>query len=411
MQPEILDLKFSALTQGGDALGRDSNGRVIFVPYAIAGEEARVDIVNAKKEFARGRVIEILSSSPERVSPRCPHFGTCGGCQWQHIRYSAQLDFKTQIVREQFARIAKMRDAPIAPMLPAAKEWGYRNQMRFAVDRNGSLSLQALESHTLIPIRECHIMDSAIVELFNHLEMEGADFDAVILRAGENTDDKMIIFESSKADPPEIESDEAVSLVFQVGATIVPLIGNRYVVERIRNRAFRISANSFFQTNALMAETLVELVEQFLAPRAAETLLDAYSGVGLFGLSLAERVAHVVEIEENPTSIADARFNAEEWSQIEFHNERVEDCLPRLEQGIDIAVADPPRSGLARSVPAALGAKQPRAIAYVSCDPATLARDARLIVEQGYRLERVQPVDMFPQTYHIECVALFSRIN
>lgn len=409
METEIQEIKFTALTQGGDAIGRDSNGRVVFVPYLIAGETARVEITSAKKEFARGRAIEILSSSPERVPPRCPHFGACGGCQWQHIAYPAQLEFKTQIVKEQFARIAKMPDAPIAAMIPAVEEWGYRNQMRFAVDRRGLLSLQALESHTLIPIRECHIMNSPLMELFNNLDMQGADFKAVIFRAGENTGERMIIFKASEADPPELESDEAVSLVFQVGETVVPLIGSPHIRERIRQRDFRISANAFFQTNTVMAETLIALVEQFLIPRESDTLLDAYSGVGLFGLSIAERVAKVIEIEENPASIADARFNAGEWLHIEFHNALVESALPRLDHPVDIVVADPPRTGMARAVPAALASKNPRAIAYVSCDPTTLARDARLIVEQGYRLEQVQPVDLFPQTYHIECVAHFSR--
>lgn len=411
MDTEIQEIKFTKLTHGGDALGRDSNGRVVFVPYLIAGEAARVEITSGKKEFARGRAIEILSPSPERVVPRCPHFGACGGCQWQHIAYPAQLDFKTKIVKEQFARIAKMPDAPIAKMIPSAKKWGYRNQMRFAVDGRGSLSLQALESHNLIPIRECHIMDSSLMELFNTLDMQGADFKAVIFRAGENTGERMIIFKASTADPPELESDEAVSLVFQVGETVVPLIGSPYIRERIRHRDFRISANAFFQTNTVMAETLIELVEQFLDPRDTDTLLDAYSGVGLLGLSIAERVAKVIEIEENPASMADARFNAGEWSHIDFHNARVESTLPRLDHPIDIVVADPPRTGMARSVPAALAARQPRAIVYVSCDPTTLARDARLLVEQGYRLEQVQPVDLFPQTYHIECVAHFSRVE
>jgi 23S rRNA (uracil1939-C5)-methyltransferase len=433
---EVINLKLTNTTHGGEALGRDASGRVIFVPYAIAGEEVRVEIVAAKKGFARARLLEIITPSPSRVTPRCPHFGPryttlsanprdgfargCGGCQWQHIDYGTQLEFKTQIVREQFARIGKMPDAPIAHMFPDPRAWNYRNHMRFAMNEKGELCLQAFESHNLIPIRECHIMDMQLVSLFNTLELEGADFaespegfqqrgDAVTLRAGENTGDRLIVLEASNTEPPKIETDETVSIHFQAGDMVVPLIGKSAIEEIVRGRVFRISPRAFFQVNTPMAEILLNLVEQFLSPQPDEILLDAYGGVGLFGLSLAARAARVIEIEENVDALADAQSNARDLNNVEFHAGRVEDILPYLDSAINLAVVDPPRAGLARDALVALMAKHPRAIAYVSCDPATLARDARLLVDAGYRLERVQPVDLFPQTYHIECVAQFVR--
>lgn len=414
---EIINLKLTAMAHGGEALGRDAQGRVVFVPYAIAGEEVRVEIIAAKKEFARARLVEVITPSPARVTPRCPHFGQpsssrgigCGGCQWQHIAYNAQIEFKQQIVREQFARIGKMPDAPVATTRAAVKPWHYRNHMRFALNENSEMCLQALESHALIPIRECHLTNASLSATFNTLALEGADFDAVTLRASERTNDRLILFEATDTEPPEIETDEPISIAFQIRQTVMTLIGKETIAEQIRARTFQISPRAFFQVNTPMAEELLTLVEQFLAPRADDVLLDAYGGVGLFGLSLAPRVAQVIEIEENPAAIENARCNAQDLTNVEFHAGRVEDILPKLTSVTSLAIVDPPRAGMARAPLDALVTKSPRVIVYVSCDPATLARDARRLVDAGYHLMDIQPVDLFPQTYHIECVARFER--
>lgn len=412
-------VRFESIAHGGEALARDENGRVIFVPYAIAGETARVEIVESRRGFARGRVVEILEPSPDRVTPRCPHFPPspnvnlleyCGGCQWQHMSYAAQLRSKTQIVRDQFARVGKLPDAPILPTLPARDPWQYRNNMQFGINADGALCLQAPDSHTLVPIRVCYIMDEPLSETFKTLELDSESFDRVTLRAGENTGERFLILESEDPETPEIETDEPVSIAFRSGDVTVPILGKEALTERIGERTFRISPNSFFQVNTIMAETLVELVREYLGPRGTDVLLDAYGGVGLFGLTLARQVARVVEIEENPDALQDTQANASNLDNVEFHEGKVEAILPKLETRIDIAVVDPPRAGLDRFALDALAAKKPRVIAYVSCDPATLARDVARFIEQGYRLERVQPVDLFPQTYHIECVAKLALV-
>lgn len=410
------------MAQGGEALAREDNGRVIFVPYAIAGETARVEIVEARRGFARGRVVELVESSPYRVVPRCPHFPPapaplaaseqgkgqglwCGGCQLQHISYEAQLKFKTQIVRDQFTRVAKMPQAPILEILPARNQWRYRNNMQFVVNENGALCLRAPDSHALVPIVECFIMDETLGELFKTLELDPESFNWVTLRAGENTGERFLILESDDPETPEIETDEAVSIAFRSGDVTVPILGKEYLSERIDDRTFRISPGSFFQVNSGMAGTLVELAARFLAPRTSDVLLDAYGGVGLFGVTMAAHVARVVEIEENSNALDDARFNARDFDNIEFHEASVSRILPNLDLPIDIAVVDPPRAGLEPAVVDALAARRPRTIAYVSCDTATLARDVARFAAHGYRLELVQPVDLFPQTHHIECVA------
>lgn len=414
------------MAHGGEAMARDENGRVVFVPYAIAGETARVEIIESKRGFARGRIVELLAASPFRITPRCPHFPAspllpspgrrrvggevfCGGCQWQHIAYDAQLQFKAQIVRDQFARVAKMPDANVLPILPARNEWFYRNNMQFVVNEQGLLCLQAPESHARVPIEKCFIIQPALDEMFNTLELDPESFTGVTLRTGENTNDRLMILESEDDTVPEIETDETVSIAFSARGVTVPILGKEFLTERVGARAFEISPDAFFQINTPMAEELVRLTQEILAPRAEDILLDAYGGVGLFGLTLAPRVARVIEIEEHPAALEDAQANAADLGNVEFYQGRVEDVLTRLDVKIDLAIVDPPRAGLDRFALDALAVKQPRTIAYVSCDPATLARDAARLAQHGYALESVQPVDMFPQTFHIECVAAFRK--
>lgn len=410
---------FETMAQGGEALAREGNGRVLFVPYAIAGERARVEIIESKRGFARGRVLEILEPSHSRISPRCPHFppspafpnlkSFCGGCQWQHISYAAQLEFKTQIVRDQFARVAKLPDAPVLPIIPSVNEWFYRNNMQFVVDEQGRLCLRAPDSHSQVPIQVCYIMDERIGGMFKTLELDPESFDGVTFRVGQTTGEKLIILESEDPETPEIETDEPVSIAFRGADMTVPILGKETLTEVVGDRTFQISPDSFFQVNTPMAQVLLDLVREYLEPRAEDVLLDGYGGVGLFGLNLAKNVSRVVEIEDNPYSFDDAQANAVVLSNVEILEGRVEDVLPKLESAIDIAVVDPPRAGLDRAALDALSAKKPRTIAYVSCDPATLARDVARFLEHGYRLDRVQPVDLFPQTHHIECVARLAR--
>jgi 23S rRNA (uracil1939-C5)-methyltransferase len=271
------------------------------------------------------------------------------------------------------------------------------------------LCFRAFESHDLVRIDECHIMHPLVAELFHSLEFEEGGFDGVTLRAGTRTNQKLVILEGQGDEPPELSSDEPVSIVYQSPSEMFPIVGRDAIHEELRGRVFRVSASSFFQVNTGMAEKLIDLVEQFLAPRPSEILLDAFGGVGTVGLSLASQVARVIEIEESKGAANDAHANAIDMSNIEFQRGKVEEILPTLKTRIDIVVADPPRAGIDARALDALIALAPRAIAYVSCDPATLARDARKLIDGGYRLVKVQPVDMFPQTYHIESVSWFEK--
>jgi len=358
------------MAHGGTALGRHE-GKVVFVPYAIPGEEVLVEIVEDKGRYARGRLVEVLSPSAQRVSPSCPHFGShgCGGCHWQHITYEAQLEFKQRIVQDQLERIGRV-----------------------------------------VPIEECHIMHPLIDEVFNALDLELPELKRLSLRCGVNTGQRMAVFETHEDEPFELEVDLPVSCVFLLSdGRTATLIGQEYISEILAGQEYRISAGSFFQANTPQTEELVRLVRDYLAPTGSEVLLDAYCGVGVFGLSLTSEVGQLIGVEESPSAVADAHFNAGLANNAEFVEGRVEEVLPSLGAPIDLAVLDPPRQGCASEALTALAELAPAKIVYVSCDPATLARDTRRLVQAGYQLIEVQPVDMFPQTYHIESVALLRR--
>jgi 23S rRNA (uracil1939-C5)-methyltransferase len=405
------ELHLTDMAHGGDALGR-CEGKVIFVPYAIPGEEALVEVVEDKGSYTRAQLVEVLSPSPHRVDPPCPHFGPgkCGGCQWQHIAYQAQLEFKAAVVRNQLARLGRLPDAPVKWTIPSASPWRYRNHVQFAVSDEGRLGFVATDGRRVEAIEVCYLLHPLLEELFAALDLELPGLVRLSLRAGISTGDQMIIFETQGDEPPALESDLPVSCVLLLSdGTPVNLIGSNYITEVVAGRRFRISATSFFQVNTAAAEELVRVVGEYLAPTGDEVLLDAYCGVGTFALSLADQVGHVIGIEENTGAVADARLNAAELANVEFIEGSVEALLPQLDKRIDLAVIDPPRQGCKPEALTALIELAPRRIVYVSCDPATLARDARWLADGGYQLVEVQPVDMFPQTYHIESVALFGR--
>jgi len=407
----VLELELTDMAHGGEALGR-AQGKIIFVGYSIPGEQVRVEVVEEQRHWSRARLLEVLEPSPHRVEPPCPHFGACGGCQWQHIDYPAQIAFKREIVRDQLRRLAHIADPPVADTVPSPEPWRYRNHLQLSAAPDGRLGFLEVSGMRVEPIEVCLLPHPLLWELLEMLEMEeGRTFlRRLSLRAGIRTGERMMVFETEGDLPPEIEVDVPVSCVLLMeDGTPVNLIGRNWLTEELGGRRFRISAGSFFQVNTPQAERLIELVTQFLDPQGDETLLDLYCGVGTFALSLADRVGHVIGIESYGPAVADARANAHGDERVEFIEGRVEEVLPQLDISPEAVIVDPPRAGCGSEVLRELIRLSPPKLIYVSCDPATLARDVQRLVEAGYRLEAVQPVDMFPQTYHIESVSLFLR--
>ncbi len=386
----------------------------------------RAAIVDDRGRYAQARLVEVLRPVPDRVlTPRCPHFGDpslrfglegpanagqfCGGCQWQHINYPAQLRYKQAIVADQLRRIGRVKEPEVRPTLAMDEPWHYRNHAQFRFGAGGALGFVGIDGRTVAEIDVCYILHPLLMDLFEQLELDFPALKAVSLRAGVHTGDRMIILETIDDQAPAIEIDIAGSCVLQLSDGLaVTLAGSTYFEEELLGHRFRISAGSFFQVNTEMAGRLVEVVRDYLDPRGYETLLDLYCGVGTFGVCLAEEVGEVIGVEENPVAVDDALINAEPFDNMSFYEGPVEAALPDIDERVDIVVLDPPRSGVAPEALEMLAEMRPSRMAYVSCDPATLARDVGRLSKAGYRLVEVQPVDMFPQTYHIESVALLT---
>ncbi len=408
---ETFELQPFALSHGGEAIGRHA-GKVVFVPYAIPGERIRVEVVEDEKRYARARLLEVVEPSPSRVDPPCPYFGPdkCGGCQLQHIAYGVQARLKGLVVVDQFQRIGKFEEPPVLEPLPDETGWEYRNHSRYRTTDEGHPGFLAANSHRVVPIDFCLISHPLQSQLYQALDMHQPDVEQMELRVGTRTGDMMVVMQTYDEEPSSLEADFPLSVVQVTHDTASsPLIGLDYIQEVFKERSFRISATSFYQVNTAQAEVLVDVVLEALDLKGYEKVVDLYSGIGLFTAFLAEEAGYVTGIELNPDAVDDAEHNLAEADNVTFIADLVEEALDEVEHDVDAAVLDPPRGGLEKEALDALAAMKPRRIAYVSCDPATLARDARRLVRYGYTLEWVQPVDMFPQTYHIENVALFSR--
>lgn len=404
------------MAHGGAAIGRH-NGRTIFVPYAIPGEKITARIVQDRGRFAYAEGVTLLEPSPYRTTPRCPHFGPgrCGGCHFQHIEYTAQLALKQRIVAEQLARIGGVEDAPVQPTIPSPAPWGYRTHATFHITEEGKPAFVGTDERSLIPIEECHIIRPELQELleimeFEPPESEGERIERVRIQVGSDPNDRLIAISTEDDTLPAVEIDLPVQVSF-LSSDEEPqaLIGTGKVTYTLRGRTFQTTAGSFFQVNLAQAETLIGLVLDRLALTGAESVLDLYSGVGLFTAFLAERAALVTAIEGSPTAVDDAEVNLADFENVTLVEGLVEEALSGLDGPVDCIVLDPPRTGVEPTALDAIIETGARRVVYVSCDPATLARDAKRLLAKGYQLVDVQPVDMFPQTFHIECVATFQR--
>ena len=411
MSEQSFELTLHGMAHGGRAVGRHA-GKAIFVPYAIPGERITARITDERKRYAFAEGVTLLQASPQRVLPRCVHFGPggCGGCHFQHIAYEAQLQYKREVVADQLQRIGGFSDPPVLPTLPSPQPWAYRSHATFHVDAAGRLCFVGTDNTALVPIEECRILRLELLELLTLLDLDVPELERVRLQVGSAPDDRMIVLSTRDDSVPELLTDLPVSVNFLLSDNEpVNLIGESHVRYTVRGRTFRVTAGGFFQVNLPVAELLIGEVLDRLALRGDETVLDLYAGVGLFTAFLAERAALVTSVESYPPAVTDADVNLAEFDNVDLIEGSVEAVLPALSEHYDAVVLDPPRSGVDVRVLDALGELAPRTVVMVSCEPSTLARDARRLARKGYRLLSVQPLDMFPQTYHVESVAHFAR--
>lgn len=444
MPVDTFDIPTTTLTYGGDALGRllegsSRPGLAVFVPYALPGETVRVRLVEEKRGHARAELLEVLNPSPDRVAPRCPHFFSihnqqsatnnfpCGGCHYQHLSYPTQLIAKSAILRDQLERIAGLENPPIQPIVPSPQAWNYRNHIQFHLTPEGRLGFEAARSHRVLPIRECHLPEQSINQLWPQVDLESLlGLERVSLRVGvegdlllilEGGDPQSLQFTIEELPISAVHLTPAGSFVLaggdhlfmEVGITLPPLTTQGQTSLPPLSRLFRVSAESFFQVNTPQAGAMVEHLLANLPLKPTTTLLEVYCGVGLFSAFLAPHLGRLIGIESAPSACQDFEVNLDEFDHIELYEAPAEIVLPALDLHPDVVLVDPPRAGLAPPVLDGILGLNASTMAYVSCDPATLARDARRLMEGGYHLRQVTPFDLFPQTFHIESISIWER--
>jgi 23S rRNA (uracil1939-C5)-methyltransferase len=412
---DVVTLKIDKLVHGGDGLGR-LDDLAVFVPRTAPGDVVRARIVSRKKHFLRAELQEILSPSPWRVSPSCPFFAAgCGGCQWLHLDYDAQQRIKTSLVVESIHHALKNDQAEIFELLPMTDPVRHRNKAtaKCALGKAGELTLGffAGRTHRVVDVFSGSGGGCLAQNRANNVFLAAC---AAALR------DYLPWLRRRKVTSIAIRSADGVvstdlpKYILESGKELLTLAADRVSI-RCGGRDFRVSGPSFFQTNTRQAETLLQVVENFLRPDLpGKVLVDLFSGVGLFSLSFAGLFDRVYGIESSTSAVADARFNAgaQGIDNVSWLAGRAEDEFSPLAAsvaGLDAVIIDPPREGCDRRLLAQLAASRARKIIYVSCDLATFCRDLRHLAAAGYELDAVQPVDMFPHTAHIETVACLRR--
>ena len=462
---EILDIRIEQVAFGSEGIGR-VDGQVVFVPGVLPGERVRVRVVQKRRDYLRARVEEWLETSPHRVQAPCAHFGVCGGCKWQDVDYSYQLELKRDIVSETLTRLGGFEGVPVHSTLPSPEIYGYRNKMEFSFSaqrwilpdepdplpkpRNFALGFHIPgRFDKVLDIDRCWLQSEPANSVLTAVKMFAREsglpawdtrtregfWRFLVIREGKHTGQMMVnvvTYDHRKELMQRLaerilgENPDITSLVNNVttspggsafGEQEFLIHGAPVIEEKLGGLVFEISANSFFQTNTLQAERLYAKVLEFSRLTGGEVVYDLYSGTGTISLFLAGRAGRVVGIEVVPSAIADAKRNARR-NGIENCHFVAGDIAKEMKQAReirsrhgrpDVVVVDPPRAGIHPRGIRGILELAPARIVYVSCNPATFARDARALVEGGYALRQVQPVDMFPHTSHIELVAELER--
>jgi 23S rRNA (uracil1939-C5)-methyltransferase len=367
-------------------------GISVAVAGGVPGERAEVEITRRYPDTLAASVIEVEDRSPDRVTPPCPYYLKCSGCQWQHVTYDRQLELKRERIERALRDHPEFAEVSVQATRPSPATLGYRNHARFTVRNSGEIGFVNRHSREWLRIDRCMLMEEGINDALEKMQDRVRGMSQMSIRIGANTGDLLI---QPKLPNPAID--------LQSGGT--------HYVERLNGYEFRVAGSSFFQVNTPQAESLAGILAERLRLSGDETLVDAYAGVGTFAVTLARHVKRVIVIEESASAVADARRNAKKSLSVEFIEAKTEDALPELQGQVDVLILDPPRRGCHPAVLDAAKALAPHQIAMISCDPPTMARDlAALCAGSKFTLEQVLPIDMFPQTHHVECLA-FLRLE
>jgi 23S rRNA (uracil1939-C5)-methyltransferase len=436
----VTKLYIESLAYGGDAIAHLEDGRAAFVVGGCPGDTVDAEITSDQGRFVRAKVREVIEPSPDRVKPPCPYFGLCGGCNWQHVSYERQLTSKRQAVVDALTRIGRVSDAEtiVAETVASPEQYGYRNKVELVVDRTTGrprLGFHEAGSDGFVPVDSCLLLPKAHIKdpksLAGALRYISGEQDLGITRVGiriaSHTRDVEIALWTEPGAFPRRMAATTLGTAVRASSIVRVLVkgvakarkvtgvevlaGSGYWKERLLGTTMAISAPSFFQVNTKAAEKLLSLVLDGLAVDGTDRVLDLYSGAGTFTLPLAVVAGETIAVEAASSAVRDLRRNlenAELWADVIGGDAGRE--LATIGH-LDAVVVDPPRAGLQPEAVASLAATNATRIAYISCDPTTLARDTKSLTENGYRLVSATPVDLFPQTYHIETVAIFERVS
>ncbi len=370
-------LTIEKLVYGGEGLAR-LEGKVVLVPFVLPGEVVRAETERAKNDLWRGRLLEVLQPSPLRIAPGCPYFQRCGGCQYQHMDYAAQLEQKREILREVLQRVGKIEFTGEISLI-SGEPWQYRNRVQLHID-DGKVGYFAQGSRELVAIDHCPIASAKLNEAIGRIQ-------------GPEASTAVELFTN--------ETNIQVNVVDRVPRSALSALASLGVTTPIEYEGFQVSRNSFFQVNRFLIDPLVQCA---LGSAEGNWAADLYAGVGLFATKLAERFSKVTAVESGSSSFRDLTQN---FAQ-ECVNANVEDYLNGLKETPDFILADPPRAGLGKAAVRELARIRAPRLTIVSCDPATLARDLQGLIAENYRIHKITLVDLFPQTFHLETVVELS---
>ena len=379
---QIIRVTIEKVAHGGHFIARHE-GAVIFLRHGLPGEVVDVAITSIGSSFNRGDVVKVITASADRVAAPCTYANRngCGGCDFQHVEISAQRKLKSQVITEQFSRIAKMEIS--VEVEEVSSPLGWRTQTTIGSDKNGHAGFYGSRTNTIIPIKNCQVLHSSV------------GYEAIAARSWEPGIRIEVSAASTKV--PRLIAGDRVE-------------GDLIQIYSVAQKEYQVSAGSFWQSNICAPQALVDAVKSFADVKSGDHLIDLYGGVGLFGLALLDLIGdegRIDHVEGSKSAIADARVNFGEAKNVHFHTGDVEKILPRFSSA-DVVILDPPREGAKKVVIESLVACSPRTIVYVACDPAALARDTALLRDANYTLIQLRAFDLFPMTHHIECVALFS---
>ena len=446
---QLIELEIHNLNHDGEGVGR-YQGFTIFVPDTAPGETVSAKVISLQKSYGRALLQSILKHSPARVDPPCEHATQCGGCQLQHLQYEEQLKLKQNTVRDALKRIGNI-DIPVLPTIGMKDPWHYRNKAQVPIGQeNGTVRAGFYEkkSHNIIDVQRCHIQHPANDNVVHTVRTLLQQFSIPIYREKEHkglvrhimartsfTTGEVLVaiitngrhFPNREAFVTQLQQSipNLTGIVQNIntrsGNTIlgkeeITLWGQPWLREELGGLEFHVSARSFFQVNPIQTEILYNKALEYASLSGSETVFDLYCGIGTISLFLARKAARVVGVESVEAAVDDARQNASlnKIENAEFHTGAAEVIVPKLfKQGYhaDVVVVDPPRKGCDEVLLATITAMRPNRIVYVSCNPATLARDLKYLQENGYNAIEAQPVDMFPHTSHVECVVLITRVD